>query len=133
MKKREKSMIIDPVAMNIVNRIAPGSRSMGSLNFSGGLLLQGEHRGELLVDGGPLVIYEGAGLYGNAVVKGDVYVFSQIGEPQDTTNQLTVMGTLHLASKAVVYGTLRCVNLATYDGAKIHGVVETIPAIEEPA
>jgi len=131
--KRETSVIIDPVAMNIVNKIALGTKSAGTIACSGGLLLQGEHRGELTVKDGPLVIYEGAVLFGSVEVHDDIYVFGQVGEPGDKLTELTSFGTVHLTSKAVVHGALRCVKLATYNGSQIHGSLETIQPPKDKA
>ena len=39
------SLVIDPVAMNIVNRVAEGTTLGGELQFKGGVLLQGTGQG----------------------------------------------------------------------------------------
>lgn len=133
-KRSEASVVIDPARMNIVNKIAAGSKSAGSIDFAGGLMLQGEHRGELVVRDGPLVLWQGSKLAGHTIVYGDTYVFGTLGEPGDQKSSITVMGTLFLTASAVVYGKMRYRKLATYDGAQIHGVLETITEQQtEPA
>lgn len=133
MSKRSTSIVLDPLVMNIVNRIAPGGRSHGTLELAGGLLLQGEHRGVLSVKDGPLVIYQGGRIFGEVIVYGDVYVFGTVGADADESTSITVMGTMHLTSSAVVYGSMKCLKFATYDGAQIHGKIETLPAVSESA
>lgn len=125
-KRGEASVVIDPARMNIVNKIAAGSKSAGSIDFAGGLMLQGEHRGELVVRDGPLVLWQGSKLAGHTIVYGDTYVFGTLGDPGDQKSSITVMGTLFLTASAVVYGKMRYRKLSTYDGAQIHGVLETI-------
>lgn len=125
-KRSAASVVIDPARMNIVNKIAAGSKSSGSIEFAGGLLLQGEHRGELAVRDGPLVLLQGSKLAGHTIVTGDTYVFGTLGDPCDQESSITVMGTLFLTGSAVVYGKMRYCRLATYDGAQIHGMLETI-------
>ena len=125
-KRGEASVVIDPARMNIVNKIAVGSKSAGCIGFAGGLMLQGEHSGELVVRDGPLVLWQGSKLAGHTIVYGDTYVFGTLGDPGDQMSSITVMGTLFLTASAVVYGKMRYRKLATYDGAQIHGLLETI-------
>jgi cytoskeletal protein CcmA (bactofilin family) len=125
-KRNESSVVIDPARMNIVNKLAAGSQSSGSIDFAGGLLLQGVHRGEIVVRDGPLVLWPGSKLEGRTTVYGDAYVFGTLGEPGDQTTSITVMGTLFLTASAVVYGKMQYCKLSTYDGAQIHGALETI-------
>ena len=124
--RSEATVVIDPSRMNIVNKIAVGTNSAGKIECSGGLLLQGSHRGELVVRDGPLVLWQGSKLAGQTVVHGDAYVFGTLGEVGDQQTCITVMGTLYLTSNAVAHGNMRYRKLATYDGAQIHGRLETI-------
>lgn len=125
-KMSEATLVIDPVRMNIVNKIAAGSKSCGTVECLGGLLLQGEHQGGLVVNEGPLVLWEGSRLTGTIHVGGDAYVFGTLGSESDSQTTITVMGTLYLTAKAVVYGRMRYKKLSTYDGALIHGSLETL-------
>jgi hypothetical protein len=122
---------IDPISMNITNRIAAGSASSGTLKFTGGLLLQGNHHGDLEIEGGPLVV-EGGSLTGQATVYGDAYIFGRIGGPEEAGDDtvLTVHGVLHLTGRAETWGLLRSAKLASYNGAKINGSIQTIAAAE---
>lgn len=125
-KPSESSVIIDPVAMNIVNKIAPGTKSSGTIDCAGGMLIQGSHHGKLRVSNGPLVLWEGSRLTGHSIVHGDAYIFGTLGEPGESVTQITVTGTLYLTSLAVAYGKMRYGKLSTYDGARIKGTLETI-------
>jgi cytoskeletal protein CcmA (bactofilin family) len=122
----EATFVIDPVRMNIVNKIAAGTKSSGALDCSGGMVLQGFHRGELIVRDGPLVLWEGSKLIGRTIVYGDAYVFGSLGDASEQQGSITVMGTLFLTAKAVVFGRMRYRKLSTYDGAQIHGTLETL-------
>lgn len=138
MATKESTLVIDPVAMNIRNRICQDSLCRGTSEYNSGLLIQGQHHGRLLVRGGPLVIYDGAYLTGEIEVHGDVFVFGQVGgtENEASNTILTVHGTLHLTGRALAYGKLRFVRIATYDGAQMHAALETIKEavpVENPA
>ena len=47
MSDAQETLLLDPVAMNIVNRVAEGCVLAGQLHFKGGLLLQGRLDGLL--------------------------------------------------------------------------------------
>ncbi len=128
MSSKETTLVIDPVAMNIRNRICEESISRGTSEFGSGLLIQGQHHGRLVVRGGPLVIYDGAYLTGEIEVYGDVFVFGQVGgtDSEAVNTVLTVHGTLHLTGRALAYGRLKFVRIATYDGAQMNAALETI-------
>jgi len=51
-KTPQDTLTLDPIAMNVVNRVASGSVLSGELTFEGGLLVQGEQVGQLLEDVG---------------------------------------------------------------------------------
>ena len=75
-----------------------------------------------------MVIFEGAHVTGEIFVDGDTYVFGKIGgedAAQSLTN-MTVTKTLYMTSKSIAYGKLRCVNLALYKGAQLHGALDMI-------
>ena len=125
---KSDSVVIDPVKMNIINKISAGSTTSGNLSFNGGLLLQGHHVGELTVSGGPLVILEDASVSGKVTVQGDVWVFGRIGstEPDAVPTHMTVHGVLNLSAKSRASGKLRCEQLAPHLGAIINGDIETL-------
>lgn len=125
--KKSESVVIDPVAMGITNRIARGGSTSGPMTLKGGLMLQGVHQGDLTV-AGHLVVCEGAGVSGGVIaVAGDVFVLGRIGGPlgKDLETQLGCSGTLHLTRTSEVYGDLRCARPAVYEGAKVFGQLNT--------
>ena len=124
--KKPSSFVLDPIALGITNKLSKTTKNNGTLETSGGLLLEGEHRGALIVRGGPLYVEQGAKLVGNVIVHGDVYMLGQFGEDSEKVSKINVIGTLHLASTAVVYGTISYKQIAMYDGAQMHGRIETM-------
>ena len=79
-KTPQDTLTIDPIAMNVVNRVAAGSVLSGELTFEGGLLVQGEVSGHLRVNG-RLIVWTGGVVRGRVEVSGDFYLFGQLGEP----------------------------------------------------
>ena len=69
---QEDVLHIDPVRMNLVNRIASGSIAQGNLAFAGGLLLQGQWVGNGMVKGS-LVVWHDALLTGHFKIEDDLY------------------------------------------------------------
>jgi len=124
--KRPTSVVIDPVAMGIVNKIAAGSKFSGTNSVTGGILIQGACEGRLIVDG-PLVLMEGGSLTGEIEVHGDAYIFGQVGTSGDTATTLTCHGELHLTSKCVAYGRMRYANVTLYKGGQINSVMQSLP------
>lgn len=122
----QQSVVIDPIKMNIKNRVAPGGVSKGSLAFAGGLLMEGDHTGDVIVRNGPLCIMPGASMTGSITVHGDVYLFGRLGAAGDLSSELTVHGVLHLASRCEANGRIRYRKLAPYDGSKLNVQLETI-------
>lgn len=125
MSVQPHSVVIDPIKMNIKNRVAPGGVSTGTLAFAGGLLMEGDHTGDVIVKNGPLCIMPGASMTGSITVHGDVYLFGRLGATGDSS-ELTVHGVLHLASKCEANGRIRYRKLAPYEGSKLNAQLETI-------
>lgn len=128
MSDRNVTVTLDPVSMNVVNRIARGSRMSGPAEMSGGLLLQGQFRGDLVVRDGPLWIHEGAEISGGTVdVEGDVYVLGRVGRPDDSVQTvLRCSGVLHVSEIGTVFATMQCPRPIFYEGAQIKGSFETL-------
>lgn len=120
-------LTIDPVAMNVVNRIAPGSRLRGDHVYEGGLLVQGDLEGSVKVKG-TLIVWQGASLRGRVRVQGDFYLFGQLGaagaDAQDTV--LECLGMAYVAQTGVSSGTLLAQRLQLYDGADLQGPFKTL-------
>lgn len=120
-------LTIDPIAMNVVNRVALGSLLTGKNQFKGGVLVQGEIEGELEVRG-RLIIWAGAKVSGRIKIWGDLYLFGQLGttERSATINLTECLGTAYIASSGVSDGTLLAHRIRMYEGAQLHGPFKTL-------
>jgi cytoskeletal protein CcmA (bactofilin family) len=128
---QQDNLVIDPLGMNIVNRIAPDSAMQGDVSFSGGLMVQGNLAGAGLVMG-RLVVWHGAQVQGHFRVMGDLYVFGRIGavEASPTETVIECMGTAYIASTAATTGTITAQRLRLYEGADLQGPFKTIKNIQ---
>ncbi len=133
-KTPQDTLTIDPIAMNIVNRVAAGAQLNGTLQFEGGLLVQGEISGDITVNG-RLIIWAGGVVRGRIKVMGDFYLFGQLGassaSAEDTV--LKCVGMAYVANTGVATGTLLASKLTLYDGADLQGPFRTLkPADNVP-
>ncbi|MES2634559.1 MAG: polymer-forming cytoskeletal protein [Pseudomonadota bacterium] len=129
MKQSEDVLTIDPVAMNVVNRIAQGTSLAGDLLFEGGVLVQGRLGGDVQVNG-RVIVWMGGVVKGKIRVLGDMYVFGQLGElgadPSET--MVECLGTLYVANTGVTTGILTAHHLMLYEGADLRGPFTTLRA-----
>jgi hypothetical protein len=118
----QDTLTIDPVAMNVVNRVAPGCRLSGELVYEGGVLLQGEMSGQIRIKG-PLIVWGGGLIHGRIKVYGDLYLFGQFGldEGRSLESQLKCNGTAFVSHSGVTTGTLLARRLQIYEGADLRG------------
>ncbi|HEX5683635.1 MAG TPA: polymer-forming cytoskeletal protein [Ideonella sp.] len=129
--KTQDTLVIDPVKMNIVNRIAADTVLAGDFLFKGGLLLQGTLQGVGEI-AGRLVVWHDARLIGRFRVLGDLYLLGQLGEATETDDEvddqteIEVQGTAYVASSGVSTGTLIATKLRMYDGAVLQGPFRTL-------
>jgi cytoskeletal protein CcmA (bactofilin family) len=126
------TLVIDPVKMNITNRVAEGTSIKGDLQFQGGLLLQGslDGHGEIA---GRLVVWHTGQLRGRFRVLGDLYVLGHLGGVTDNTDADTVVecqGTAYVASTGISTGTILAARLRMYDGATLQGPFKTLRSEE---
>jgi cytoskeletal protein CcmA (bactofilin family) len=122
------TLVIDPVKLNIVNRIAEGTVVDGAVRFEGGLLLQGSLLGRGDIDG-RLVIWHTGQLRGHFRVLGDLIVLGHLGGVADDADPDTVVecqGTAYVASTGVSTGTILATRLRMYDGATLQGPFHTL-------
>jgi cytoskeletal protein CcmA (bactofilin family) len=128
---QQDNLVIDPLGMNIVNRIAPESSMHGDVSFSGGLLVQGELSGAGQVMG-RMVVWHSAIVTGHFRVVGDLYVFGRIGAVGANASQTVIecMGTAYIASTASTTGTITAQRLRLYEGADLQGPFRTIKNIQ---
>lgn len=120
-------LTIDPVAMNVVNRVAAGSRLSGEHTYQGGVLVQGNIDGALDVRG-CLIIWGDAQVSGRIKIWGDLYLFGQLGLAHHSDNETIVecMGTAYIASTGVSRGALFAHRIRMYDGAQLQGPFKTL-------
>jgi hypothetical protein len=129
--KTQDTLVIDPVKMNIVNRIAADTVLAGDFLFKGGLLLQGTLQGVGEI-AGRLVVWHDARLIGRFRVLGDLYLLGQLGEATegdddiDDQTEIECQGTAYVASTGVSTGTLIAAKLRMYDGAVLQGPFRTL-------
>ncbi|MFZ5549934.1 MAG: polymer-forming cytoskeletal protein [Pseudomonadota bacterium] len=129
--KTQDTLVIDPVKMNIVNRIAAGTVLGGDFHFKGGLLLQGTLQG-LGEIAGRLVVWHDARLVGRFRVLGDLYLLGQLGDATESEDEvdehteIECQGTAYVASTGVSTGTLIAAKLRMYDGAILQGPFRTL-------
>ena len=129
--KQQDNLVVDPLGMNIVNRIAPESNVRGDVAFQGGLLVQGNLSGSGQVLG-RLIVWHGAQVQGHFRVVGDLYVFGRIGAvgADATKTVIECMGTAYIASTASTTGTITAQRLRLYEGADLQGPFKTIKNFE---
>ena len=130
----QDTLVIDPVKMNIVNRVASGTTLEGEVQFKGGLLLQGTLRGQGKV-AGRLVIWTGGRLAGRYKVMGDLYVLGHLGDDVQDTDDATVvecLGTAYVSSTGVSTGHIVAARLRMYDGAVLQGPFSTLRPEQAP-
>jgi hypothetical protein len=127
LKTPQDTLTLDPIAMNVVSRVAAGSHLKGDLYFEGGLLVQGEVSGTMRVNG-RLIVWTGGVIRGRIRVTGDLYLFGQLGDagadPQDTRLECT--GMAYVSQTAVSTGTLMARRLQLYEGADLQGPFKTL-------
>lgn len=131
MKTPQDTLTLDPIAMNVVNRVAAGSQLSGENFFEGGLLVQGEISGHLRING-RLIIWSGGVVRGRVRVMGDLYLFGRLGDagggPQDTSLECT--GMAYVANTGVSTGTLMARRLQLYEGADLQGPFKTLKLVD---
>jgi Polymer-forming cytoskeletal len=127
LKPPQDTLTIDPIAMNVVNRVAEGSKLSGDLNFEGGLLVQGEIAGNIHVNG-RLIVWAGGIVLGRVRVSGDTFLFGQLGatgaSARDTS--LECHGMAYVSKTGVSTGTLMAKRLQLYEGADLQGPFKTL-------
>lgn len=120
------SITIDPVAMNIVNRIAPGTTQSGELICNGGLMVEGTLTGTVTINGGPLVLRTQGVISGNVTVNHDAYLLGTITEQGDgSLSEIIASGTVFLAATLNAAANIQAGAMKTYEGSRIDGRIRT--------
>lgn len=130
----EETIIIDPVGMNIVNRVAAGTKLRGVFSFAGGLLVQGELLGDVQVTGGPLVLMQEGVMSGEITCDQDAYLFGKINVKENGDySEVTATGAAFLAATLVAKANITSAKVRTYDGTDVDGRFRTLKRAQESA
>ncbi len=122
-----QSIVIDPVAMNIVNRVAPGTVQTGACRWVGGLLVQGRIEGDLEVVGGPLVLMPEGEIAGNVCGDGEAYLFGKVLARSDAElSELDIAGTVFLAETLHAKANITAGAFKSWEGAQVEGRIKTM-------
>lgn len=122
-----QSIDIDPVAMNIVNRVAAGTVQKGSCRWAGGLLIQGRIEGDLEVVGGPIVLMPGGEIAGNIRGDGEAYLFGNVlAQSDDELSELDIAGTVYLAETLHAKANITAGAFKSWEGAQVEGRIKTM-------
>lgn len=123
----QESIVIDPVAMNIVNRVAPGTRMTGGIESDGGLIVEGTFIGSVKVTGGPLVLMQGGVIQGDIFCSEDAYLFGTITGPTDDVHaEIEVAGAAFLAETLTAKANLTAADFKVYEGTQFDGRIRTV-------
>lgn len=127
MSNSQETIVIDPVGMNIVNRIAPGSKFCGTYECIGGLLVQGLIEGNISVKGGPLVLMQEGVIKGDTTCDQDAYLFGKI-EPKDSGeySELCAGGAVFMAETLNAKANITAADIKSYQGAQVDGRIRTV-------
>ncbi|MDO9479844.1 MAG: polymer-forming cytoskeletal protein [Hydrogenophaga sp.] len=127
LKPPQDTLTIDPIAMNVVNRVASGCQLNGDLNFEGGLLVQGELAGNIRING-CLIVWTGGTVRGRVHVSGDLYLFGRLGDAHASAHEtsLECQGMVCVSSTGTSTGTLMARRLQLYEGADLQGPFKTL-------
>lgn len=127
-----ETIVIDPVGMNIVNRVAPGTVLEGNTTWNGGLLVQGTVKGTIKVTGGPLVLMDTGVIAGSILCLGDVFLFGTIEHAgEDKMSKVESSGIAFLAETLRAEADISAARLRFFDGAQVNGRFKTLSAEEQ--
>lgn len=122
-----ESIVIDPVAMKIFNRVAAGSRQSGVLHCEGGVIVEGTIDGEVHVSGGPFVLMPNGVVAGKVVCDGEAYLFGTVRARSDTElSDLDVAGAVFLTETLRAQANITAGAIKSYDGAQVEGRIKTV-------
>ena len=122
-----QSIVIDPAAMNIVNRIAPGTVQTGCCRCEGGLLVQGRVEGEIHITGGPLVLMPEGEICGTVSTDGEAYLFGTVlATADEKLSEIEVGGTVFLAETLHARANITAGAFKSWEGAQVEGRIKTV-------
>lgn len=123
---KSTELVIDPVAQNIVNRIAAGSVHKGTFRWNGGLLVQGRIEGDIEITGGPLILMEEGEIAGTIRGDGDAVLLGTIlHKSPDVLSELDIEGCVVVAQTARAHATIRAGSYDNRNGGQVEGSINT--------
>jgi cytoskeletal protein CcmA (bactofilin family) len=115
-------LVIDPVAMKIVNRVAPGTRQTGTLHCVGGLMIEGTIQGDVVITGGVLALMPEGMVQGKISCDGDAYLLGTILAREDGSfSEVDARGAAFLTETLRAQADITAGAIKTYEGAQIEG------------
>jgi cytoskeletal protein CcmA (bactofilin family) len=122
-----ETIVIDPQAMNIVNRVAAGCRQSGVFHCRGGLMVEGSIEGDIEIVGGPLVLMPEGVIAGRISGDGQAYLFGTIrARSASEPSELEVAGEAFLTQTLRARANITAGAIRTYRGAQVEGRVDTL-------
>ena len=122
-----ETIVIDPQAMNIVNRVAAGCRQSGVFHCQGGLMVEGQIEGEIEIVGGPLVLMPEGVIGGRISADGEAYLFGTIAPRcANEPSELEVAGQAFLSQSLRAHANIKAGAIRSYLGAQVEGRVDTV-------
>ena len=123
-----ETIVIDPQAMNIVNRVAAGCRQSGVFHCQGGLMVEGRIEGDIEIVGGPLVLMPEGVIGGRISGDGEAYLFGTIAARcTNEPSELEVAGQAFLTQTLRARANIKAGAIRSYFGAQVDGRVDTVP------
>lgn len=127
-----ETIVIDPQAMNIVNRVAAGCRQSGVFHCQGGLMVEGRIEGEIDIVGGPLVLMPEGVIAGRISGDGEAYLFGTIAPRcANEPSELEVAGEAFLTQSLRARANIKASAIRSYQGAQVEGRVDTVARKED--
>jgi len=118
---------IDPVAQNIVNRIAAGSHHVGTFRWQGGLIIQGKIEGEITVTGGAIVLMPEGEMSGVIRGDGEAILGGKINPRSSTElSEVDVAGSVYLAETLTAHANITAASFQSFEGAQVEGKIKTL-------
>lgn len=113
--------------MKIVNRIAPGSKYVGTLECSGGMMIEGAFTGTLIVKGGPLVLMPESVVTGILTCDQDAFLFGTIeAQASGELSELDAYGAVFLTETVNAKANITAGAFKTYEGSQVEGRIKTL-------
>lgn len=122
-----ETLVIDPVAMKILNRVAPGTTQTGTLHCAGGLMIEGTVDGDVTISGGVLALMPEGVVRGKISCDGDAYLLGTIIAREDgSLSEVEARGAVFLTETLRAHADITAGAIKTYEGAQLEGRIRTL-------